>query len=59
MGRAQHSIPSEARIEGLDADWIGNLIPLRRIFGVWVFGLAMFGLAAIVVIAKTLFTLAA
>jgi hypothetical protein len=28
-------------------------------FGVWVVGLAMFGLAAIVVIAKTLFTLAA
>lgn len=45
-------------IEGLDAGWIGNLIPLRRMFGVWVVGLAMFGLAAIVVIAKTVLTLA-
>ena len=43
--------------EGLDAGFIGRLIPLRPMFGVWVVGLALFGLGDLVVIIRTLVTL--
>lgn len=41
----------------LDAGWASTVIPLRHIFRAWVAGLGMFGLAAILVIVKTLLTL--
>ena len=45
-------------MEGLDAGRIGNLVPLRPMFGYWVLGLALFGLAAIVVMVRTAVQLA-
>ena len=45
--------------EGLDAGRIGNLVPLRPMFGYWVTGLGLFGLAAIIVIVRTLVQTAA
>jgi hypothetical protein len=41
------------KFEGLDAGWVGRMIPLRPMFGVWVAGLALFGLAAIGVVITT------
>ena len=43
--------------QGLDAGLVGRLIPLMPMFGVWVIGLALFGLSAIIVIIRTLMTL--
>ncbi|MFE7800354.1 hypothetical protein [Nocardia sp. NPDC057440] len=42
-----------------DAGWLGNLIHLRLMFQVWIVGLALFGLVAILMIVKTLITLGA
>ena len=45
---------SRAKEQTLDAGRIGSLVPLRPMFGPWVLGLALFGLAAISVIVRTL-----
>jgi hypothetical protein len=45
-------------MEGLDAGRIGDLVPLRPMFGYWVMGLALFGLAAIAVVVRTAVQLA-
>jgi hypothetical protein len=45
-------------IADLDAGWVGNLIPMRQMFTVWVVGLACFGLAAVFMILRTLVGLA-
>jgi hypothetical protein len=45
---------SRAKEQMLAAGRIGNLVPLRPMFGAWVLGLALFGLAAIGVIVRTL-----
>lgn len=42
-----------------DAGWIANLIHLRLMFQVWVVGLGMFGLVAILMIVKTVIIIAA
>ena len=39
--------------EGLEAGWVGRLLPLRPMFAVWVVGLGLFGLAALGVVLKT------
>ncbi|MEV5832211.1 hypothetical protein [Nocardia sp. NPDC052112] len=49
---------SQQDIADLDAGWIGNLIPMRQMFTVWVAGLACFGLAAIFMIVRTLVDIA-
>ncbi|WP_328406261.1 hypothetical protein [Nocardia sp. NBC_00403] len=41
-----------------DAGWVDNLIHLRLVFQVWVIGLGLFGFIAILMIVKTLITLA-
>ncbi|MFQ6325668.1 hypothetical protein ACLMAL_05955 [Nocardia sp. CWNU-33] len=41
-----------------DDGWFGNLIHLRLMFQVWVVGLGLFGFVAILMIVKTLITLA-
>ncbi|MGY4099095.1 hypothetical protein ACW2Q0_05960 [Nocardia sp. R16R-3T] len=55
-----HGTAFEAQqdIADLDAGWIGNLIPLRQMFTVWVVGLACFGIAAIFMIIRTLLDVA-
>ncbi|MEV6430890.1 hypothetical protein [Nocardia sp. NPDC051463] len=39
-----------------DAGWVDNLIHLRLMFQIWVVGLALFGVVAILMIVKTLIT---
>ena len=41
----------------LEAGWISHLLPRTPMFGIWVVGLALFGLADLVVIIRTAVTL--
>jgi hypothetical protein len=55
-----HGTAFEAQqdIADLDAGWVGNLIPIKQMFTVWVVGLACFGITAIFMIVRTLVDLA-